>query len=292
VSATGLGLSGTDANNYTVNSSATTTADIRKASLSLNAVGDSKVYDGNTTSGASVLKVGLVGGDTVGGVSQSYVNKDVQGTNNSTLAVNGGYVVNDGHGGNNYTVTTQTANGSITPRTLTVVAHSQRKIYSERDLPLTYTVGGMGLLQGESLVGSLWAPTMGAATEGAHAITQGTLSGAPNYVITQFTNGTLKIEKPAEIFGPMRPPADRSMDLNRSFNANPTLFVFPATTTNTTTTTGDKTTSATQTNAAKKTTSPADESTDTNACTNTSTGTSKGPEASPSDDADSCLRAR
>jgi hypothetical protein len=279
VSATDLGLSGTDANNYTVNSSATTTADISKASLSLNAVGDSKVYDGNTTSGGAVVKVGLVGGDTVGAVSQSYVNKDVQGTNSSTLAVNGGFVVNDGNGGNNYTVTTQTANGSITPRTLTVVAHSQRKIYSERDLPLTYTVGGMGLLQGESLVGSLWAPTMGAATEGAHAITQGTLSGAPNYVITQFTNGTLKIEKPAEIFGPMRPPKEPSIP--RPYIADLITYLIP----DPTTTTEGKKTSAPPTNASKQTTSSTGESTDKNANANPST--SKASEASPSDNAES-----
>ena len=255
-----------------------------------------------------------MGGDTVGALSQSYVNKNVQGTNNSTLAVNGGYVVNDGNGGNNYTVTTQTTNGSITPRSLTVVANSQRKIYSERDLPLTYEVGGMGLLAGESLVGGLWAPTMGAATAGEHAITQGTLSGAPNYVITQFTNGTLKIEKPAEIFAPMRPPADRSMDLNRSFNANPTLIVFSTTTggkntiaaktaatpTPTPTSTSTSTsTSATSTSTDTNANANASTGTSTNASTSTSTSTSTSasaskntststePEASPSDDAES-----
>ena len=301
VSATGLGLSGTDAGNYTVNSSATTKADISKASLSLIAASDTKLYDGNTTSGAAVVKVGLVGGDTVGAVSQSYVNKNVQGTNNSTLAVNGGYVVNDGNGGNNYKVTTQTTNGSITPRSLTVVANSQHKIYGERDLPLTYEIGGMGLLAGESLVGGLWAPTMGAATAGEHAITQGTLSGAPNYVITQFTNGTMKIEKPVEIFAPMRQPADRSMDLNRSFNANPTLFVSSTTTgskntatktvvtPNTTSATGSSTDANVNANASKGTSANAGTSTSANAGTSTSTnaGTSTDPEASPSDDAES-----
>src|SRR5206468_2907613 len=49
VTATGLTLSGSDAGNYTVNSSSTTTADITARPLVVTATGVSKVYDANAT---------------------------------------------------------------------------------------------------------------------------------------------------------------------------------------------------------------------------------------------------
>ena len=60
----------------------------------------------------------MQGSDSVGSLSQSYASKNVLGSNGSTLAVNAGYVVNDGNGGANYTVTTNTAFGTITPAAL------------------------------------------------------------------------------------------------------------------------------------------------------------------------------
>ena len=45
-----------------------------------------------------------MGGDTVTGLSQAFASKNVLGANGSTLAVTG-YTVNDGNGGNDYTVT-------------------------------------------------------------------------------------------------------------------------------------------------------------------------------------------
>jgi hypothetical protein len=68
--------------------------------------------------------VGLVGGDTLTGLTQSYTSKNVLGANGSTLQVNGGYTFNDSNGGNNYTVTTNTASGTITPASLTVSTSS------------------------------------------------------------------------------------------------------------------------------------------------------------------------
>src|SRR5262249_48364183 len=52
VTATGLSLSGADAGNYTVNSSATTTANITARTLTVSATGVNRVYD--ATTGATV----------------------------------------------------------------------------------------------------------------------------------------------------------------------------------------------------------------------------------------------
>src|SRR6185503_796047 len=49
VSVSGINMSGTDAANYTFNSTATTTADITARSLTVTATGVNKVYDGATT---------------------------------------------------------------------------------------------------------------------------------------------------------------------------------------------------------------------------------------------------
>ena len=50
------------------------------------------------------------------------------GADGSTLAVTG-YTVNDGNGGNDYTVTLVTATGTITPAALTITATSDSKVY-------------------------------------------------------------------------------------------------------------------------------------------------------------------
>ena len=55
------------------------------------------------------------------GQAQAYASKNVLGTNGSTLQVTA-YTVNDGNLGNNYTVSTNAAVGTITPASLTVNA--------------------------------------------------------------------------------------------------------------------------------------------------------------------------
>ncbi|MEY4732897.1 MAG: Heme/hemopexin-binding protein precursor, partial [Pseudomonadota bacterium] len=113
VTATGLSLSGTDAANYSLpGTSTTTTANVTAKALTLAAVTDTKIYDGTTSSGATVTVTGLEGNDTAS-VSQAFTNKNVLGANGSTLQVNSGYTINDGNSGNNYSVSTSTATGTI-----------------------------------------------------------------------------------------------------------------------------------------------------------------------------------
>src|SRR5690606_14066436 len=82
---------------------------ITPATLTLNAVTDHKTYDGTTDSSVSPTVTGLMNGDSLSGLSQSFDSKNVLGTDGSTLNVNEGYALDDGNDGNNYLVVLNTA---------------------------------------------------------------------------------------------------------------------------------------------------------------------------------------
>ncbi|NIA53570.1 filamentous hemagglutinin N-terminal domain-containing protein, partial [Massilia sp. TW-1] len=107
VNVTGIGVAsktaGVTVSGYQV-ANATTTANITPAALTLTATSNTKTYDATTGAAAGPTVSGLQGADTVTGLSESYADKNA-GTG-KTLSVNAGYVVNDGNGGNNYTVNT------------------------------------------------------------------------------------------------------------------------------------------------------------------------------------------
>ena len=106
----------------------TATGTITPAALTISAVSDTKVYDGTLTSSETPAVGTLYGTDTVTGLAQAFQSKDVLGVGGSTLQVTG-YQVNDGNGGADYTVTLQTATGTITPAALTISAVSDTKVY-------------------------------------------------------------------------------------------------------------------------------------------------------------------
>ena len=87
-------------------------------------------YDGGTNAAGTPTTSGLAGGDTVSSLTQSFASKDVLGLNGSTPHVNGGYVVNDGNAGGNYTVTLNPAAGTITRAGLTVTAQTDNRGYN------------------------------------------------------------------------------------------------------------------------------------------------------------------
>ena len=64
----GISLSGTDAPNYTANTTASTTADITVRSLTVSATGVNKVYDGTTTATAT-LSDNRVAGDSLSNIT-------------------------------------------------------------------------------------------------------------------------------------------------------------------------------------------------------------------------------
>jgi len=119
---------GNGGHNYNYTFVPESTGVITPAALTITATSDTKVYDGTTTSSKTPTHGTLYDGDTVTGLTQAFTSKNVLGANGSTLSVTS-YTVNDGDGGNDYTVTTQNAAGSITPAALTISATSDTKVY-------------------------------------------------------------------------------------------------------------------------------------------------------------------
>jgi filamentous hemagglutinin family protein len=119
VSVSGLSLGGASAGDYALSSASVSGAVgiIDPASLVISAMSDARTYDSTTNSAKAPQVSGLVEGDNVSSLSQSFDSKHV---GDRTLSVNDGFVVDDGNGGHNYAVTLHTASGSITAALLTV----------------------------------------------------------------------------------------------------------------------------------------------------------------------------
>ncbi len=188
---------GNSGNNYTVNAN-TATGTITAATLNLNAVTDSKVYDGNTSSLATVATSGLVGGDTVTGLSQSFASRNVLGAGNSTLNVDAGYTVNDGNSGNNYTVVTDTAAGTITAANLSITTNNATKTQGSVNPVFTSTISGfVGGDTSAVFAGTLDYNTLADTTSpiGTYTVTPLGVT-ADNYFIS-FIDGMLEVTSPA-----------------------------------------------------------------------------------------------
>jgi hypothetical protein len=151
----GLTLTGTTSaavsSNYDQAQSPTTSnsVTINKRDLTLAAVTDSKTYDGTTASSKTVIVSNKATTDTVT-ASQSYTNKNVAGTNVSTLKVNDTVTIVDGSNvdmSGNYTVAKQTVAGTITKANLTITLADQTKTYDGTRaatlVPTAFTVKGV-----------------------------------------------------------------------------------------------------------------------------------------------------
>ena len=111
-------LGGAQASNYTLTGGAVAVS-ITPAALSLSAIPDNRVYDGTVISTGAVSVSGLQTGDSLSGLSQVFDSKHA---GSRTLSIAPSYVLNDGNGGLNYSVTLNSASGSITPATAAISA--------------------------------------------------------------------------------------------------------------------------------------------------------------------------
>ena len=127
VNATGLSLDGLDAGNYTVNTTASTTANISQLPITVTAVTDSKTYDGTATSDETpAVSVNAIILPDVANFTQAFDNKNA-GTG-KTLTPSGS--VTDGNSGANYLVSfVPVTTGTIEQRTLTVTASASSRPY-------------------------------------------------------------------------------------------------------------------------------------------------------------------
>ena len=115
----------------------------------------------------------------------------------------------------NYSATYVGANLTITPRPLTLTADALSRIYGNANPALTYTVGGSGLVNGDTLAGALATSATGTTGVGTAAITQGSLTASANYSST-YVGANLTITA--------RPITLTADALSRIYgNANPAL---------------------------------------------------------------------
>ena len=151
---------------------------ITPKTLTVVADAQSKVY-GASDPVLSYVSQGLVGTDTLTGSLIRATGNDVgdYAITQNTLAAS-----------SNYTLTFTGANLSITPKTLTVVADAQSKVYGASDPVLSYV--SQGLVGTDTLTGSLIRAT--GNDVGDYAITQNTLAASSNYTLA-FTGANLSI---------------------------------------------------------------------------------------------------
>jgi hypothetical protein len=156
---------GNGGNNYAVTFVAVNTGTITARPITVTAASDSKGYDGSTSSAAAPTitsgSLAPAGGDTAT-FTQSFDNRNA-GTG-KTLTPAGS--VNDGNGGNNYSVTFVAVNtGTITARPITVTATTDSKEYDgNASSPGVPTITTGALAAGDSATWSQTFDNKNAAT--------------------------------------------------------------------------------------------------------------------------------
>ncbi|MBY0578964.1 MAG: hypothetical protein K2P57_07960 [Burkholderiales bacterium] len=203
VSVTGISVTGTDAANYTFNTTANTSANITAANLTVTGtIANNKVYDGTTAAT-------LTGGVLVGALAGDVVTLTQVGTF-ATKNVGAAIVVSaadtlGGAAAGNYTLTQPTplaANITVAP--LTVTANNAAKTYGATQVFAGTEFTQTGLVGGET-IGSVTLASAGAAPTatvagGPYAITPSAATGgtflASNYAVT-YANGSLTVNPAA-----------------------------------------------------------------------------------------------
>ena len=198
VTATGLGLAGADAGNYTVNSTATTTADITPLAIAGSVTAASKVYD--ATTGATIANrslTGVLGGDTVSyiGGTANFSDKNV--ANGKTVTATGLSLV--GADANNYTVNgTASTTADITPLGITGSITAANKVYDATTNATITNRALTGVLTGDTVVYTGGAATFGDKNAGSGKTVTATglsLTGtdAANYTVNSTATTTADI---------------------------------------------------------------------------------------------------
>jgi hypothetical protein len=179
VSISGIGITGTHANNYQLSggTTATTTAAITPKPLNVAGTSLTTTYNGGVQSLAAPVVTGLVAGDnvTIGG--------NASGTNANTYTAT--YTAAGTDTGNYSLVSPAPATLTINKAALVVTADNSGKIYSQADPTLTAQLSG---LQGaDTATGLGYTYTISRATgenAGAYAITPTGAASLTNYTVS------------------------------------------------------------------------------------------------------------
>jgi hypothetical protein len=192
VSASGLTLAGADAGNYTVNSTASTTADITVRGLVVTATGVNKVYDGTTVATVN-LGDNRVAGDvfTDSYASATFATKNVG--NGIAVAVSG-ISISGADAGNYAANTTATTSADITKKPISVKVHDQSLVWTGSTLTPVYTLDPIGSFAGGEGLADLGSPSFTPTTVvnvGLYTVTASGLN-PQNYNVTPLS-GTLTV---------------------------------------------------------------------------------------------------
>lgn len=142
-------------NDYAI-SYISTPGTITPASVVVTAAFATKAYDTTTVSNQNVTNItGLMGGDTLTGLFQTYNNSQVLGADQSLLSVNSNNVGLSSSGDtlSDYTISYVSAPGTITPAPVTVTASTDTKVYDGTTASNATVTNISGLLTGDSLTG-------------------------------------------------------------------------------------------------------------------------------------------
>lgn len=178
VTAIGIVLSGADAENYDFDGTGTGTATINARPITVTAATDSKVYDGTTSSDATLtITVGTLQAGDVLNFSQTYDNKNVGG--GKTLTPSG--TVTDGNDGANYTITlANNTTGEITQAPLTATVTVSNKVVDGNNSATITSVTLNGILLSDVVT----VNSQGTATFADAAVGNGKVVTATDVTIT------------------------------------------------------------------------------------------------------------
>ncbi|OWK41750.1 surface proteins containing Ig-like domains-like [Fimbriiglobus ruber] len=145
----------------------------------------------------------MVYGGTVpnlGYTATGYVNEDSSSVLSGSLSTGatatsgvGSYSITQGtlDAGSNYAIAFTPGTLTVTPATLEIIASGQTVVYGSTIPDLAYS--SSGLVNGDTISGSLSTSATSASGVGTYPITQGNLDAGPNYTVT-YTAATLAID--------------------------------------------------------------------------------------------------
>ena len=182
---------GNGGNNYVLTKDSNTAGVINKAAATLAANAATKTYDGTTASGMTPTLSGLMAGDSASGAGVETYSTRNAGTGLTLTPGVGTLVINDGNGGNNYTVVTaDNTAGVINRAPLTLTANAATKTYdgtmaSAMTPTLSGLVGGdTSLGAGTETYNTRNAGTGLTLTTGTGTLTISDGNGGNNYALT------------------------------------------------------------------------------------------------------------
>jgi len=201
VSVSGIGLSGADAMDYSLqNTSANTTTNVTAALLTVTGNGVNRTYDGTTSVGVNLSSSGVIEGDTVDFSGTGTLGNKNAGTGKSVAISN---ITDSGADAGNYILATTTASGTvdIAQKAITVTGSGVDRTYNG-----TTSVGvdlaSSGVISGDTVTfsGTGTLADKNAGTGKSVAISGITDSGtdAGNYTLANTTaSGTVDIAQKA-----------------------------------------------------------------------------------------------